>query len=431
MRHIARYVESAIHIFAFCLLSGAFVPLWRPPIVYAGVPPEEDLLQQALFLFTFLSGIAVSVRTPLGLLVILRRPNILVAILCIYAILSSIWSAAPEATLRRSLALLLTITYGSALAYKYNYRQILYFLSAAYTLMLLSSVLIALFAPTVGIMGLPHPGAWRGVFGDKIWLGRASALGILVYASLILEERRIRRAASLALLCMSAVALIKSNAVAAQVALSLALGVLLTVWLWPFIRRIRIALLLEIPIIGLVSIILITLNLGAILERLDRDTTLTGRIPLWGVLLHYIQDQALLGYGYGAFWQSGDVRSGAVWYRAGWDAWQSHNFYIEIALSLGIPGLLLWIIVLTTVIWASIFVSVYLRIHHSAFCLPVIIFLSIYSATDSSILYWNSIGTLFFFLPLLFFQYKIRRISPRSDTAIKVGVPLDRIAPDG
>ncbi len=77
-----------------------------------------------------------------------------------------------------------------------------------------------------------------------------------------------------------------------------------------------------------------------ILNSMGKDLTLTGRIPLWIVLLDKVSDKPWLGYGYNGFWPSeiDDVQSQLLW-----SAGHAHNGFLEVALGLGLLGLLLLI----------------------------------------------------------------------------------------
>ena len=72
--------------------------------------------------------------------------------------------------------------------------------------------------------------------------------------------------------------------------------------------------------------------------------TLTGRIPLWGHLLGYIEDKPLLGSGYGVFWSAARIVD--VSKDMGWMVGQAHSAYLEVALHLGLVGLLAYVLIL-------------------------------------------------------------------------------------
>jgi O-antigen ligase len=80
------------------------------------------------------------------------------------------------------------------------------------------------------------------------------------------------------------------------------------------------------------------------------DATFTGRTEIWELALQYIARRPLTGYGYSAFWGTPQVVYGAgenqSWVNAASDA---HNAYVNLALGIGLPGLVLvvlWVVVL-------------------------------------------------------------------------------------
>ena len=90
-------------------------------------------------------------------------------------------------------------------------------------------------------------------------------------------------------------------------------------------------------------------SLHAISGLLPFDTSFTGRDEVWGFAFDSIAQRPILGWGYLAFWGSSFLRDvdpgGAIndWVVI---ASHSHNAYLDSALALGIPGLLLLIVIL-------------------------------------------------------------------------------------
>jgi len=115
------------------------------------------------------------------------------------------------------------------------------------------------------------------------------------------------------------------------------------------------------PAIALVAIVLAGLNLftvGAIcvepvrhlVEELLPDPSFTGRIELWQFAVEHLMQHPIIGYGFYAFWGTEQV----VYALGGTQPWvnaasDAHNTYLNLALTIGIPGLLLslvWIVFL-------------------------------------------------------------------------------------
>ncbi|HAQ35082.1 MAG TPA: O-antigen polymerase, partial [Alphaproteobacteria bacterium] len=96
---------------------------------------------------------------------------------------------------------------------------------------------------------------------------------------------------------------------------------------------------------GSLATIILTMAPVEFLEMLGRDATLTGRTDIWEVLIGQVMDRPWTGYGYGAFWT---VENGPVfWVRqaTAWPVPTAHNGYLEVALGIGLPGLVLLMLV--------------------------------------------------------------------------------------
>jgi O-antigen ligase len=79
-----------------------------------------------------------------------------------------------------------------------------------------------------------------------------------------------------------------------------------------------------------------------LLGALPIDSTFTGRTDIWGFALDALKANPWKGQGFEAFWYSDQVRFGAE-DSTKWmvDVATSHNSYVDLALTLGLPGLAL------------------------------------------------------------------------------------------
>jgi exopolysaccharide production protein ExoQ len=76
---------------------------------------------------------------------------------------------------------------------------------------------------------------------------------------------------------------------------------------------------------------------------LGRDMTFTDRVPLWNVLMEFVLQSPLIGYGYGGFWTPDRARAVAAQTIA---VTEAHNGYLEILLAGGLIGIVLFALVL-------------------------------------------------------------------------------------
>jgi O-antigen ligase len=85
--------------------------------------------------------------------------------------------------------------------------------------------------------------------------------------------------------------------------------------------------------------------LAAVTRLLPVDSTFTGRSDIWQFALEAAAEKPVLGHGYAAFWDGVTEREtaqGAEWATT---AAHSHNSYLDLAVTIGLPGLMLVILV--------------------------------------------------------------------------------------
>jgi len=336
MKISVRKLEYLWHTFAFVLLSGAFVPLWRQ-MSLGGIDPIEGDPVQRLFLGLAYLGVGLLLFHP-GRAWRVSRRGWLAWALVGWAMLSALWSVAPEITLRRSIAASLGVLYGMLLAVRYRPEEVLRMLGAALAIVVGASMMAVVAIPEWAIMGPPHEGAWQGVLFHKNALGRTAAFALAVFWVLARTERSCWSAIWWGGMLVAGILLMGSRSLTGLLmALALPAGWwLLRAWrkLPGLLRPAAGSALLAVSIPGLFvlpDILEWTLGL------LGKDLTLTGRIPLWLILIPMALARPLLGYGYGAFWLGESGPSAVVWAMT-WDASHAHNGYLDLWLEIGLIG---------------------------------------------------------------------------------------------
>jgi O-antigen ligase len=213
----------------------------------------------------------------------------------------------------------------------------------------------------LGIMLAPHlsvhlatdiqepqlAGNWRGAFGHKNVAASVMAmlvfLGIyIVRSGALLSGGTVIGLASLFLFYSAG----KSSLALTFVVLALTslTGVVRAFWLR--------ALMLLSPLVLLVLLSIGTVmsdGLADIAKMLPLDSSFTGRTEIWTFALQSLQLRLPTGYGFEAFWGTDAIRNvpeGMEWAEY---ASHSHNGYLDTALSMGLPGLALLIVVLIIV----------------------------------------------------------------------------------
>lgn len=85
--------------------------------------------------------------------------------------------------------------------------------------------------------------------------------------------------------------------------------------------------------------------LGNITRALPVDPTFTGRSDIWEFALAAVAEKPITGHGYAAFWDDVTERATAKGSEWAVTAAHSHNSYLDLAITIGLPGLLLVVLI--------------------------------------------------------------------------------------
>lgn len=153
------------------------------------------------------------------------------------------------------------------------------------------------------------------------------------------------------------------------------------------VLRVRRRAMIAIGSTGLVSVLVLTvlfspasIRSGALLNRDTDATTMTVRYELWTTLAPYFRERPFTGYGFGAFWTPEHISDISA--SQGWHVGEAHSSYIELLLALGVPGLLLLAVALTS-IWIAVRREVILY-SSSTFTVSILTFAIFNSLTESA-----------------------------------------------
>lgn len=287
--------------------------------------------------------------------VCLRLP-FLIGLLLLCA-LSFTWSIEPGLSLRRSLALIMTSAAGLYLGTRYDWKTLLRALGAVWLSIGVASFVTALFLPSFGQAQDIHLGAWKGLYFEKNQLGGHMAIAGLIAAFLGLMDRSLR-ALWLSVFGLSAALVVLSTSITALLSLGLGLGVLGLGALMKRGVRMSVVLIWLSGVVGGTLAVTLWIAPEAIFNLLGREPSLTGRTDIWAVLVDYVEERPLFGYGYGVFWADGSAPGDWVRETLQWDAPTAHNGWLEVSLALGLAGLALlmfdFLITLVRAILASL-----------------------------------------------------------------------------
>jgi exopolysaccharide production protein ExoQ len=284
-----------------------------------------------------------------GLLILMRWRRVLGAARAVWPILflvaltpiSVFWSVLPMITLRRSLEFVGWTLIAIYLGERYTVEKFARLLAQTICLMIVASIAIYPIAPQY-VLDTTHAGAWRGLVLHKNFFGEYMAL--LVALLLLVRFRQFPwlRFVFLGLAC---VLLFLSRSATSIVVCAL---VVATGPLWRLARMNGKQRFPAYIVAGLTLFLtgyFVTGNTDLLLKLLGRDSTLTGRTQLWGLVLDAVAKRPIVGYGFDAFFTGLRGESLNVLIRAGWLVPAAHNGFLELLLGLGIIGLAVFLLV--------------------------------------------------------------------------------------
>jgi O-antigen ligase len=203
-------------------------------------------------------------------------------------------------------------------------------------------------------------GAWSGVYWHKNHMGLlATFINILFFMNLLGSFSTGLRNVLMwgALYLYSLFFLYQTDSVAAYLTTILLHGLILVARLWlRFRQTMRRVHYLAIGLSLVVAAVILFASLDRFLAIFNRNTTLTGRIPMWSYLFDaYIDQRPLLGYGFNAFWYIKDHQE-SVQQAAGYPDTIiiADNGFLDILVNTGYIGLVLLLLFYGDVWWRSL-----------------------------------------------------------------------------
>lgn len=277
--------------------------------------------------------------------------------LTLYACASMLWSIDPGATFRRLSHLIgVYVVCATVCLVGWDARRFQSVLRPVVTAMLVGSILFGLARPDLAIslpdLAAGDPGGnWRGLTNHKNALGSVASFGAILWFHAFLY-RDAKWWAIVVGMASSIACLRLSGSSTSQLGSLMVMAFLLSSKLTPPRMRSYVT-----PIVITVFLITISLYVLAVMKlvpgldalissatsTVGKDSTFTGRTPIWALVKAHIQQHPLIGTGYGAFWVGPFDTSPSYEFvrRLYFYPGEAHNGYLDIINDLGYVGLLL------------------------------------------------------------------------------------------
>jgi O-Antigen ligase. len=290
-------------------------------------------------------------------------------------------------------------------------------LSYLFVLVIILSYSLALFVPAMGtFIGYPYYGAWRGWFTIKNYMGPIMSVGTIIYLYRIMgvNEKSLTRLWNFCFYLLSiGLVILSQSATAVIIMVFLNAGsIIFYAWVkWK--KRFHPGHYIVLGILFAGLLFLSLFNLNFLFGLLNKNTTLTGRFPLWSFLINSgLTNHPLFGSGFGATWVNDQFRFAAQ-AAAGWDVapFTSHNGLVETFLSLGLVGAFLLLNLLVLCLYRTARYVIKEQSFTSFFPILLILFVITTNITES------------FFLELESFAWFLMVFALFSTTPLPVSHP--------
>lgn len=401
------YVEPTAFIVLFfvlinrVILGGGWLSIAHSTFEKVIIECVLWLLDGALFLW-----IAYQKRNSNEYFISWKR-NWLFLIFLVFAVGSIVWSEYFNVSIYKIYVLFFCSAIAAYIGISYPIKELIRKLTWLYIILISLSYCIVIIFPKIGIHYQDvNAGAWRGIFFQKNTLGIMMALGsmvLLFYFSIVKSSINQIFIACCYLLSLALVFLSSS---AAGIAIFFIINIF-SFFLFALVKWQKKISRYQYIFLGLIIIVLSSLALLKIdffLGLLNRNTSFTGRVPLWSVLLNLgLSNHPIIGGGFGFPW-AGDQLRLMIQNLIGWGypPITAHNGFVDIFLHLGLVGIIFLIVILLLSLYRSIRNFIKEQSIFNSF--PILIIIFIFFANISESLFLELESFLWFLMVYVLFS---------------------------
>jgi exopolysaccharide production protein ExoQ len=334
--------KLVVDVFFFCVLFLSSGAMEAFTVGKGGTDPQGSPLMKVLWAGVYLVVLC-------GLIPRLRQVGSLLAsnkcfvLFLLLTIISIRWSVDTNATLQKSIPLLLSALIGLDFARRYTIGEQLRLIWMVLALVMVLGVIAQVCFPGfVPDTDLDADGAWNGIVTNKNTWAR---LIVLTGLAILSRPRPSRRSSLVVAVLMAMVIALLVASRSAGGLLIMIVAILLSFGFkalrWPRPRLLLLTTVMAVAAIGTVSYVLQHPDETA--GMLGKDASMTGRVPIWRESLRFVGKSPILGYGYSAFWSQNSRPGRLIREATHWDTLpHAHNGYIDLMLQLGGVGLALY-----------------------------------------------------------------------------------------
>jgi exopolysaccharide production protein ExoQ len=317
-------------------------------------------------LWVLLAGFITWYMRRHGLLLLfiggVRKNWLILVPFVVFSGISIFWSINKGISLYRWVTLLAILVTAGYFGLRQTSAKIIRMVSDYGVWILFLSLVIIIFMPYLGVHNYLNliVNAWKGIFWHKNHMGFiASFASLLFLINLInaFKQKGRMKFIWIGLYLFSIYFLIRTDSVGAYLTTVAVTGLVLLALLWLKLKN----RLTRYHYLGMLAILVILtvvffLKIDLFFGLINRNSSLTGRVPLWTVLYHsYISQHPAFGYGFNSFWYDEAHRLAMqkmVGYHDPIDL--SDNGFMDMLVNLGFVGMLAFLAFYLGTWWRSI-----------------------------------------------------------------------------
>ncbi len=300
---------------------------------------EGNLKQVAVQLFLMLFAV-IRVAGRLDDVIHAMKLEFSIFLLTGLAMASLFWSADIGETIRQSIVFAAIAFYGLYLCIRFELGVIVRLLGIMFVL---SAICSFVFVVAFPLYATQPTGEWDGVFYHKNALGFAAALALPTLIAAARTSPRLRMVFYAGVLAHAALLFFSES----KTMFVAGYGSTVLFMVYRFFRgkrTLRGAVMTSLLGSSLFAILFATANIALLAKWLDKDVSLTGRIPLWQDLFPVAMERVFLGHGYRAAFGGYFSPVHEVWIQHGWQPSHAHNALFHTWLDLGLVGVFLFLV---------------------------------------------------------------------------------------
>lgn len=331
------FTEGALYVVLMLFFSGAVIALLFTDL--SNLDQENPLARLAwypvygvillLVLRTFPGFLRMAVFSPILILCVL------------WCGVTFFWSVDTGVTMRRSVALMITTMAGLVFAARFTWSEMVQRLALTFSILAFVAIGVVVMDPARGIMSEIHPGAWRGPWVEKNYLGGMMTKGMIAcLCAFAMRPDRFWIWLPSAALCFSLV-LMSTSKTALLISLA-AIGLFVALRIWRRFPVLRIPVFYLLVASVAAFVISMTVASEFMFDLIGKDPTFTGRTDIWNLIIASIEQEWLMGYGYGAYWINPLGPSYYVRFALDWGVPSAHNGWLDLWLAGGVVAVALF-----------------------------------------------------------------------------------------